>query len=124
MFTTDQLETILEFLPKLKEYVEGYAPSWDPQEIVETPEQELQAETHAIMLTAYEHLYGLSRGEYALDIYCPACGCDSTVDDGPHQLSPGKHDLICPVCEQRYSVRVEFFPTDSLNRIAYGDEST
>ena len=44
------------FLPELSEYVDGYAPGWNREAIVESPQQCLQADTHAILKTAYEIL--------------------------------------------------------------------
>jgi len=59
---TSLAEEIEALLPDLLEYVEGYAPTWNRAAVVELPQQALQANTHAILKTAYELLCAV-RGE-------------------------------------------------------------
>ena len=56
------LDDILRLLPGLAELADGWKPSWDPQEVVETPEQEQQREEWAIIQTARELLEAVARG--------------------------------------------------------------
>ena len=65
---TSQLESIRAFLPEMQEYVEGYEPGWNREAIIESPQQKLQGDTHAILQTALEAL------AYFESSTCPKCG--------------------------------------------------
>jgi hypothetical protein len=52
------LDDIDSILPLLAELCDGYKPSWDPQEVIETEDEKLQRLEWAVMQTAREVLEG------------------------------------------------------------------